>query len=152
MRILQFYFYQAFLGGVRFHPLLGPYKKQWNKNIEKYGSFWDPEPILRALQAVPFDTLCHPDNLQTLRCQLIITCRLLCFYRSHDLATLKRTVSSLGGKTPFIKIKRKGHNVCKWENMVSLPQCPQVSPFHLLQAYVAATRNQGKVGGQFFLD
>jgi hypothetical protein len=137
--------------GVRFHPLLNPYKKEWNKNVERYGSFWDPEPVLRALMAVPFHSLTDPENLQTLRLQLILCCRLLCLYRSHDLANLKRTVSVLNGRTPFIKIKRKGQNFFKWERMVSIPKFPQISPFHLLQAYVSLTRKQGKLGGPVLL-
>ena len=150
MPILPSYFCPG-LGGVRFHPLLGPYKKEWNRNTEKYASFWDPEPVLRALQSVPFHSLTNPANLQTLRLHLIISCRLLCLYRSHDLANLKRSVSVLGGKTPFIKIKRKGQNVFKWERMVSIPRYPQISPFHLLQAYVGLTKDQGKVGGPVLL-
>ena len=105
-------------------------------------------PLLLALKEIEFSTLIT--NITTLRTQTILVCRLLCLYRSHDLANMKRTVSILEGKIPFVKIKRKGQNVLKWERVVSLPQCPQISPFHLLQSYVSLTHNQG-VGGAYFL-
>ena len=104
---------------------------------------------MRALQAVPFSDLIQ--DLPSLRTNLILCSRLLCLYRSHDLANLKRTVSVLGGKTPFVKIKRKGQNSFKWERMVSIPPYPQISPFHLLQAYVSLTRSHEKVGGPVLL-
>jgi hypothetical protein len=134
--------------GVRFHPLLSPYKKDWNKNIEKYASFWDPLPLLRALQAQSLDTLKR--DISSLRTQLILCCRLLCLYRSSDLANLQRVVSVLG-KVPYIKIRRKGQKIFKWERVVSLPQFPQISPFHLLQLYVSLTRKMGKPGGPVLL-
>ena len=136
-------------GGIRFHPLLGPYKKQWNKNMERYASFWDPSPVLQAMAQTPFHILTN--NISLLRKHLIVTCRLLCLYRSHDLANLKRTVSILDVKIPFIKIKRKGQTMLKWERVLSLPQTPQISPFHLIQAYVALTRQYGKMGGPVLL-
>jgi hypothetical protein len=134
------------LGGLRFCTLLNPYKKLWNQNVEKYGSFWDPGPILMSLASEGF-----PTDIQTLRDNFIICARLLCLYRSHDLSTLKRTISILSNKIPFIKLKRKGQKVAKWERMVSLPETPQISPFHLLKAYVALTRHQGKLGGPVLL-
>ena len=137
------------LGGLRFHPLLGPYKKEWNQNVEKYGIFWDPTDILLALQSTSFQLL--RENISLLRTQFIICARLLCLYRSSDLASLKRTVSIMGGKIPFIKIKRKGQKMPKWERMVSIPSCPQISPFHLLKEYVALTRREGKLGGPVLL-
>ena len=35
--------------------------------------------------------------------------------------------------------------------MTSIPEYPQISPFHLLQLYVNLTRHQGKVGGAVLL-
>ena len=67
--------------GLRFHPLLGPFKREWSKNVEKYASFWDPEPVLRALMAVPFHNSIEAQNVQTLRLHVILSCRLLCLYR-----------------------------------------------------------------------
>ena len=73
-------------------------------------------PLLLALKEIDFSTLIT--NITTLRTQTILVCRLLCLYRSHDLANMKRTVSILEGKIPFVKIKRKGQNVLKWERVV----------------------------------
>ena len=122
-------------GGVRFHPLLQPYKKMWNVSTERYGAFWDPTPLLLHLSEIPFHTL--EGDLSKLRLQAILVSRLLCLYRSSDLANLQRTVSFFGG-VPFIKVRRKGQKFPKWERVVCLPDKPQISPFHLFQAYVAA--------------
>ena len=131
--------------GIRFNPLLNPYKKLWNINIEKYSHFWDPLPLLMELASN-----CIPSDISTLRDTLIIASRLLCLYRSSDLANIKRVVSVVN-EVPFIQIKRKGWKVHKWERVVSLPECPQISPFHLMQAYVAKTRSHGKPGGGLLL-
>ena len=130
--------------GIRFHPLLQPYKRLWNVNIEKYSHFYDPLPMILNLQRT------NVTNLVDLRDRLIICCRLLCLYRSIDLANIKRVVS-LVGNTPFIKIKRKGWRVHKWERVVTLHNHPNISPFHLIQAYVAQTRHHGKPGGPLLL-
>jgi hypothetical protein len=89
-------------GGLKFNPLLAPYKKLWNQNTEKYGAFWDPLPILLELAKKP-----RPSDIQTIRAQLIFCSRILCLYRSVDLAQIKRTASVVSGRVPYIKIKRK---------------------------------------------
>ena len=97
---------------LRFHPLLRPYKKLWNTNVEKYGTFWDAEPVLRKLAGEPLEP---PDAneknfkafILRLRARLIVVSRLLCLFRSIDLANMTRTVSVVQGK-PFILLKRKG--------------------------------------------
>ena len=104
-------------------------------------------PLLLGLKEMEFSHLIK--NISLLRIQTILVCRLLCLYRSHDLASMKRTVSIVEGKIPFVKIKRKGQNVLKWERLLSLPNFPQISPFHLLQAYVSLTHLQGEGGGPF---
>ena len=76
-------------GGLRFHPLLAPYKKLWNKNTEKYGAFWDPLPIL--LRLAQSNSLTSPLNVEVLRDRLIFCCRVLCLHRSVDLARIQRT-------------------------------------------------------------
>ena len=131
-------------GGVRFHPLLNAYKKLWNRNLEKYGSFWDPLPILLRLARTDYASLGvivppvwlglrpPPSPISALRTHLIICCRLLCLYRSSDLANIKRVVSVMGG-VPYIKIRRKGQRVFKWERVVSLDSSLQISTFHLIQ-------------------
>ena len=68
-------------GQLRFHPLLTPYKRLWNQNVEKYGHFWDPLPMLLEMIKKPQClTICE------LRQRLIICSRLLCLFRSSYLA------------------------------------------------------------------
>ena len=136
------------LSQLRFVSLLGPYKKLWNLNVEKYGTFYDPWPILLQLAQMSLQKL--KEDLPALRRQLILCCRFLCLHRSSDLANLKRTISVVTG-TPFVKIRRKGQKFPKWEKILALPECPQLSPAHLLQAYVSATRKQAKPGGPVLL-
>jgi hypothetical protein len=135
-------------GNLRFVSLLGPYKRLWNLNVEKYGTFYDPWPILLHLAGRSMVELLQ--DVELLRTQLILSCRFLCLYRSSDLANLKRTTSVLQDSL-FIKIRRKGQKFPKWEKVVSLPDSPQISPAHLLQAYVKATARQGKPGGPVLL-
>ena len=133
--------------GVRFHPLLQPYKRLWSAHVPKYGAFWDPWPLLLHLAQTPIVDL--EQDTALLRLQLILVLRLLCLFRSHDLAQMKRTASILGA-VPYIKVRRKGQKRCQWERVVSLPDYPQISPFHLLQTYVRVTRGQIKPGGRYF--
>eukprot|EP00667_Euglena_gracilis_P020328 EG_transcript_21979 len=144
-----YYFCQAFGKKIRFHPLLTPYKKAWNNNVQKYGAFWDPWPLLRHLAAVPFDAL--RNNLSHLRLQLILVFRLPVLLRSSDLSKMKRFASLLGF-THYVKIRRKGQKMSKGERMVYLPEIPQISPFHLLKEYVALTRDHCPQGGPVFLN
>ena len=133
---------------LRFVSLLSPYKRLWNLNVEKYGTFYDPWPILLQLAKIKFSDLIS--SLPALRRQFILCSRFLCLYRSSDLANMKRCVSVVTER-PFIKLRRKGQKFPKWERILSLPDWPQISPAHLLQAYVAATRRQGKPGGPVLL-
>ena len=136
------------LSQLRFVSLLSPYKKLWNINVEKYGVFYDPWPIILELARITFKEL--QSNVDLLRTQFILCSRFLCLYRSSDLANLKRTISVVSG-VPFIKIRRKGQKFPKWEKILSLPDWPQISPAHLLQAYVRLTKNLGKPGGPVLL-
>jgi hypothetical protein len=131
-------------GQLRFHPFLTPYKRLWNQNVEKYGHFWDPLPMLLEMVKSQPLTICD------LRKRLIICARLLCLFRSSDFANCKRIVSVIGD-IPFIKVKRKGQKTHKFERIVSLPSLPQISPFHLMQSYVTLTRSHGKPGGELLL-
>ena len=45
----------------------------------------------------------------------------------------------------------QGQKMPKWERIVSIPDCPEISPFHLLKAYVALTRKKGQLGGPVLL-
>ena len=132
-------------GQLRFHPLLTPYKRLWNQNVEKYGRFWDNLPMVLEMIERP---QCH--SICELRKRLIICSRLLCLFRSSDLANCLRIVSMVG-ETLLIKVKRKGQKTHKFERILSLPSLPQISPFHLRQSNVALTKSQGKPGGALLL-
>ena len=148
---------------LRFHHMLLPFKKLWNTNVEKYASFWDCTPIiLKLLQIAPPDY--EPFNedqdalsflnvmpLEDLRARLVICCRLFCLHRSTDLANILRSTSILQGNIPFIMVRRKGWKSHKWERLVSISQFPQISPWHLIRAYVQRTSKQGKPGGPLLL-
>ena len=38
-------------GNVRFLPILAPFKREWNLNVEKYATFWNPESIIQCMAA-----------------------------------------------------------------------------------------------------
>ena len=145
---------------LRFHHLLLPYKKLWNTNVEKYASFWDCTPmILSFIQNAPPD--CDPIKqkqcwlhlmpLELLRETLIICCRLFCLHRSSDFTNILRSASILQGNIPFIMVRRKGWKSHKWEKLVSISQFPQISPWHLIRAYVQRTSKHEKPGGPLLL-
>ena len=97
---------------LKFHQLLSPYKKAWNSSIEKYGAFWNCEPILfdlakRIPHGIDDPNLAFAFDVKELRERLIIVCRLLCLFRSVDLSRLSRNISILDGKVPFIMIQKK---------------------------------------------
>ena len=56
-------------GQVRFHPVLAPYKRLWNTNLQKYGCFWDARPVFAKLasaagaDATPGEALNHLKGL-----------------------------------------------------------------------------------------
>ena len=130
---------------LKFHPLLSFMKKQWNRGCPKYGAFWDPQPLLGTLLQSA-----APEELRKLRDRLIICCRLLCLHRGIDLSRVSRTVS-FAQKTPYIRIQRKGWKVPRWEAVLSLPDCPNISPWHLMVSYVQKTAHQAPLGGPLLL-
>ena len=121
---------------LRFVPLLTPFKREWNSNIEKYATFWNPVTIVKRLATTPLSW----DNIVELRDRLIIVSRIFCLLRSVDLSRLLRTVSVVHG-TPYMLVQRKGWKVHKWEQSISLPSVPAISPGHLIQKYVDLTSN-----------
>jgi hypothetical protein len=134
------------LQALRFHQALVPYKKLWNCNVQKYASFWSAGDVLQALAA----TQLKPGDVAALRDRLILCCCLLALHRGVDLSRVVRTVSMVQGQ-PYILLKRKGWKTFKWEQVISLPQHPGISPWHLLQAYVQATQGHCDPGGPFLL-
>ena len=58
--------------------------------------------------------------------------------RSIDLARMYRKISFCQGK-PYIFMQRKGWSTPRWEEVVTLPTCPQLCPWELLKLYVRMT-------------
>jgi hypothetical protein len=131
---------------LKFCSLLQPFKKEWNKNVEKYATFWSPIDLLNQLAASPVD----PSDTAALRDRLILCCRLLMLHRSIDLSRVKRTVSTVG-TSHFVLIQRKGWKQHKWERIISLPHLQGISPWHLLLQYVAITSHLMLPGGPLIL-
>ena len=60
------------LASLRFLSILQPYKRQWNKSVSRYGTFWDSAPLVQQLAGLPVP------GLNTLRNQLLIAIKLFC--------------------------------------------------------------------------
>jgi hypothetical protein len=75
---------------------------------------------------------------------------LLGLHRSIDLTRTLRTVS-FAGSVPFVLIKRKGWRSYKWEEVMSIPSHPHISPWHLMQKYVAMTSHLVPPGSPVFV-
>ena len=123
---------------MRFSPLLSQLKKQWNVSVEKYATFWHPGTVLHQLSQwkSPLEQL----PLDQLRKRLILCWRLLALHRGVDLSRTQRTLSFVNEKV-FILVQRKGWKFPKWEEVIVLPQTPQISPFHLMFEYVKRTQH-----------
>ena len=133
---------------LRFNHVVSVLKKTWKSDTPKYASFWCPEPILRGLLEATksLNALSLPD----LRLSLLLSLRLLQLCRGIDLANILRTVSFVQNR-PFIRIKRKGWRTHRWEEVISLEGSPPISPWHLLQEYVARTTGQSPPGGPVYI-
>ena len=133
---------------LRFHSMITVLKKEWTGGAPKYGAFWSAEPLLQQLlHATPTSSI-NLMPLCELRLQLILVCRLLMLHRGIDLSRVLRTVSVLGGR-PFMKIQRKGWKAHQWEEILSIPETKIISPWHLVQEYVARTSGKVPPGGPF---
>jgi hypothetical protein len=121
--------------GIRFSPVLKGLKRTWNHSVQKYGTFWDPQPILRKLQTErPLSSF----SVSELRNRLILVFRLLALHRGIDLARTQRTISVVGDKH-FILVQRKGWKAPRWEQVAKMDDEPSLSPFHVMAAYVNKT-------------
>ena len=58
---------------IKFHPLIAPYRKVWNKSEPKYAAFWDPMPVFMAFLNTSYD---H-NVVAQLRLKLILLWRFL---------------------------------------------------------------------------
>ena len=130
---------------LRFHPLLNNCKKQWQKSIPKYATFWSPEPVIQKLLREPLDF----KNVSQVRDRLILSLRFFMLFRNIDLHRTYRTVSLVNGK-PFISVQRKNWSQPQLEEVVRLPSTPTLCPWTLLQHYVALTRSSCVSGSHLF--
>ena len=144
MLIQQCFTFQGFQVYVLI-PFCPHSKKDWSKGTPKYAHFWNPRHLVRQLVDTPLN-----DSIDDMRTRLILCCRLFCLHRSIDLATVLRSLSFIDDKA-FVLIKRKGWHCYNWEQMISIPDCPSISPLHLMIRYVTLTRLQGKPGGPLLL-
>ena len=122
---------------LRFENGLQLYRKALGKNFQTYADLWSPGDIVRQLAAAPLR--CEPSDIALIRNRLILCCRIFCLHRSIDLSWVLRTTCILDG-TPFILIKRKGWHSYKLEKVISIPEFPDISSWHLIVKYVQLTQ------------
>ena len=128
---------------LKFCPFLRPLKRIWNTSTQKYATFWDPEPILQQMiTSVPLRALPEAE----LRSRLILLFRLLALHRGINLSRTQRTVSVVNDKF-FCLVRRKGWLFPKWEEILKYDHVPSLSPFHVMEAYVAKTAHFVPQGG-----
>jgi hypothetical protein len=131
---------------VRFSPLIKQAKKLWETSVEKYADFWDAKELLLQIASTPLDW----ENVQQIRDRTIIILRIFHLCRSIDLARSMRTKATQG-QHQFWCLRRKGARSAKFEELISLPETPNISPTHLLLCYVQLTSSIGKKAGPVFL-
>ena len=126
---------------IRFHPMLKPLKREWNKSEAKYATFWDAQKKLRLLQKQNLDW----SSIAQLRLRLIMLFRIIMLFRSVDLERCWRTISRVEDSL-FLMVRRKGHQTPRWEEVPALKN-KDISPKDVLLGYVALTHNQVPHGG-----
>ena len=104
-------------------------------SAQKYGTFWDPRPILKKLHT---DRPWGSFSVSELRSRLILLFCLLALHRGIDLARTQRTISVVGDKH-FILVQRKGWKTPRWEQVAKVDDDQSLSPFHVMAAYVKKT-------------
>jgi hypothetical protein len=140
--------YSAFLlipgfDNVRFNPMLKPLKDAWRSTAPKYATFWDVEPCLDLLKSQALSD----NDLPSLRIRLILCFRFFMLFRSVDLARTWRQISLTQGK-PFVWCQRKGWKTPRWQEVLSMEDCKELSPWHLMQRYVRLTLDIAPPGTQ----
>ena len=119
---------------LRFSPILRPCKREWNISTPKYSTFYSATPFLQKLD----NTSLRWSNLEDVRNRLIICWRFIQLARSIDLSRLYRTISLIENR-PFVWIHRKGWQAPRWEEIICLPDHPNICPWTLLKRYVSMT-------------
>ena len=132
---------------LKFCQVLRRLKKRWNHSNQKYATFWDPTPVLQRLSTRrSLASMSVPE----LRERLIILFRVLALYRGVDLARTQRTISLVQDRC-FVLLRRKGWLFPKWEQVLKFDEDKSLSPFHLMQTYVAKTARFSVPGGPLLL-
>ena len=130
---------------IEFHPMLAPYRKQWNKSTAKYAAFWDPMPIFLAFINTSYDR----GVISQVRLKLILLWRFLTFFRSIHFSQVRRDVSSIGDRN-WVVVRRKNQWDFRWEEVPSL-QDHAWSPWHILCLCVSLTSKQVAPGGPLLI-
>jgi hypothetical protein len=122
------------LNMLRFEVSLSKLKKAWNQSEPAYVTFFDATEVLHRISLQNLDR----KSIPLVRDRLIIVWRILGLYRSFDLSGLYRTVSQLGDEK-FVVVHKKGWLSPRWERVLSFPDSPDISPWHLLLLYCSLT-------------
>ena len=134
------------LQSLRFNVLMMRCKRSWSHRDPRYTAFWKVEDVLARLVTTPLSWTCVSD----IRGRLLMVLRILHLMCSVDLSRIFRTVSFIGDR-PFIRIQQKGWKEPRWEELISIPECPALSPWHLVKCYVALTASHAPAGARLFL-
>jgi len=134
------------LNALRCNVLLQKCRKTWSAAEPKYSEFWEVEVVLQRMAQVPLQWASVP----CVRARLLLVFRLFHLMRSVDCSRIQRTISFIGDR-PFILVRRKGWSTHRWEEIISLPLQPSISPWHLLRHYVHLTQHHAPPGSQLFL-
>ena len=126
---------------LRFVPILLPYKKLWNTSEARFATFWNANDVLKQLLHTPLNS----NSVKDVRERLILVWRLFALARSVDLARILRSFT-LVRNSPYVLIQRKGWKTCKWEQVITLPETPEISPWHLLTCYAKLTSSHAPEG------
>ena len=131
---------------IRFHQLLTKCKRNWNQNTPKYPIFWDASTVIEKISQQPLNW----KSIEALRDRLIICMRLLGLFRSIDLERWYRKLSFID-QVPFIWVQRKGWPAARWEQLLCMPERPDLCPFTLLKAYVNLTKGHCATSSQVLI-
>jgi muconolactone delta-isomerase len=127
--------------GLRYNAVVKGLRAEWAASTPRYASFFSGAVLLERLAAASLDWSSRTE----VRARLVLVWRLLGLFRSYDLFNVRRAVSELEGKH-FVLVRRKGWQTFRWERIISLPNAPELSPWHLFAHYVALCPKAGGGG------
>ena len=134
------------MDSLRFNVLIQRCKKQWSAAGPKYTEVRDARLLLLQLKQQPLQWNVN----HRLRDRLILLLRIFHLMRSVDCSRIKRTISFIVHRHFFL-VCRKGWKHHQWEEIISLPHNPSLSPWHVLRQYVALTAAHVSPGGALFV-